>query len=132
MSQAAVSKKKKAACMRASRLVIRSKVWIEVDGEPVFSKGREALFRAIDEHGSISRAAREMGISYRRAWGYIKAMEARLGVPLIRTSKGGSGGGGSRLTDDARELLSRFERLQRGIDDLVDKRFEKTFRERGI
>ncbi len=112
---------------RRGRMTIRSKVWIEVDGEPVFSKGREMLFLAIDEYGSINRAAREMGIPYRRAWGYIKAMEERLRVPLVETSKGGAGGGGARLTGEARELLARFGRLEQGIDKLVDERFDRMF-----
>lgn len=110
-----------------SKLQIRSKVWIEINGETVFSKGRGILFRAIEEHGSINMAAREMGITYRRAWGYIKAMEERLGVKLVETKTGGAHGGGAELTDEARELLAKFETLERGLNQIVDKRFGKLF-----
>jgi len=46
---------------------IKSKLWIEVDGEPVFGRGRRFLLQAIDKYGSINQAAREINISYRRA-----------------------------------------------------------------
>ena len=110
-----------------ARLSVRSKVWLELDGEPVFSRGRAQLFRAIDRQGSINAAAREMGISYRRAWGYVKAMEARLGVPLVTTMQGGAHGGGASLTEAARELLAGYERLERGVEDEVDARFAAEF-----
>ncbi|MHB8859578.1 MAG: winged helix-turn-helix domain-containing protein [Thermoleophilia bacterium] len=113
---------------KPGRLEIRSKIWIEAGGKPVFSKGREMLFKAIEKHGSINMAAREMGIPYRRAWGYIKAMEERTGLALVETRKGGVNGGGARLTEAAAELLAKFERLERGVDRIVDKRFDELFK----
>ncbi len=105
-------------------------MWLELDGRPVFSRGRVLLFDAIDRHGSINAAAREMGISYRRAWGYIRAMEARLGVGLVETRTGGSHGGGASLMAEARRLLAGFERLERGINGMVDRRFDSEFGQR--
>ena len=110
---------------------IRSKIWLEVNGEPVFSRGRAVLLRAIDRYGSINRAAAETGISYRRAWGYIKAMEKRLGMDLVRTKTGGVGGGGTMLTDEARCFLLMYEELESGINELVDERFRNIFRNSG-
>ena len=109
-------------------MVVRSKIWIEIDGKPVFSKGREMLFRAIDEHRSINQAAKEMGISYRRAWSYVHAMEERLGLKLVETRKGGASGGGAQLTENAQLLLSRFEQLEHGFNTLIDNRFDKLFK----
>ncbi len=68
----------------------RSKIWLEVDGEPVFGQGREELLRLIQKTGSINAAAKAMGIPYRKAWTYIDAMEKRLGFPLVNRQKGGS------------------------------------------
>ncbi|MHB9111154.1 MAG: winged helix-turn-helix domain-containing protein [Thermoleophilia bacterium] len=107
---------------------IRSKIWLEIDGKCVFSKGRVILLEAIDQYGSINRAAAETGISYRRAWGYIKAMEKRLGIELVETKTGGTGGGGAMLTDEARRFLVRYEALEAGISELVDKRFGDIFK----
>lgn len=107
---------------------VKSKVWIEEDGKPVLGEGRENLLEMIDACGSINKAASRIGISYRRAWSYIKAMEETLNVSLVVRSKGGKGGGGSRLTEDARSFLGRFERLCKGIDEIVNERFKTVFK----
>jgi molybdate transport system regulatory protein len=108
-------------------LEIRSKVWIEVGGEPVFGRGRRFLLEAIASHGSINRAAQEVDISFRKAWGHIKAMEERLGVKLVERQTGGVNGGGAVLTEDARNFLKKYEALEKGIQKLVDKKFKDIF-----
>jgi molybdate transport system regulatory protein len=109
-------------------LDIRSKIWIEVCGEPVFGRGRRILLEAIDSHGSINRAAQEIDISFRKAWCHIKAMEERLGVKLVERQTGGRNGGGATLTDDARKFLNKYAALEKGIQKIVDKRFRLIFR----
>lgn len=106
---------------------IRSKIWIEADGMPVFGRGRRFLLEAIDKHGSINRAAKEINISYRKAWGYIKAMEERLGFRLIERQTGGRNGGGAVLTPEAEDFLRRYRVLEQGINEFVDQRFRKVF-----
>jgi molybdate transport system regulatory protein len=107
---------------------IKSKLWIESEGKPVFGRGRGFLLEAIDKHGSINQAAKEINISYRKAWGYIKAMEERLGFKLIERQTGGENGGGAILTEGAREFLKKYEMLERGIQELVDERFNEIFK----
>ena len=107
---------------------IRSKVWIEVAGEPVFGRGRRFLLEAIDSYGSINSAARQINISYRRAWSYIKAMEERLGIKLVVRHTGGKNGGGASLTEEARSFLKKFEQLENGLCRTVDERFRKIFK----
>ena len=109
------------------RLHVRSKIWLEIDGEMFFSKGRVDLFRAIEKLGSINQASQELGISYRKAWGYIKAMEKRFGIPLILTYVGGAAGGGARLTSEAREMLRKYESLEKGFEEKLNNRFKKIF-----
>lgn len=106
-----------------SLLQVRSKIWLEIDGEPVFGQGRERLLRLIDTTGSINAAAKEMGIPYRKAWTYLDAMEKRLGFPLVNRQKGGAGGGASALTPQAQALLQKFDLLQEGFNDLVNGKF---------
>jgi len=108
-------------------LQVRSKVWLEVDGEPLLGDGRERLLRLIDECGSINGAARQMGLTYRRAWGLLQAMEAKLDAPLVLREKGGTGGGSSTLTAEARELLERFDRLRAGLNQTIDQKFAEIF-----
>ena len=110
-----------------NELEIRSKIWIEVGGEPVFGRGRRFLLEAIESHGSINRAAEEVGISFRKAWGHIKVMEERLGVKLIERQTGGKNGGGALLTDDAKMFLNKFSLLEAGIREAVDEKFKKLF-----
>ncbi len=109
-------------------LKIKSKLWIEVDGEPVFGRGRRFLLEAIDKHGSINQAAREINISYRKAWSYIKAMEDRLGIKLVERQAGGKNGGGAALTKRAKEFLKKYELMEEGIKEIVDRRFKNIFK----
>lgn len=110
-----------------TRLQVRSKVWLEVDGAPLLGEGRERLLILIEETGSISAAARTMGITYRKAWGHLQAMEDKLGFPLVLRQKGGAGGGESLLTAEAVQLLADFTRLCQGINRVVDRKFSRIF-----
>ncbi|MEW6333462.1 MAG: LysR family transcriptional regulator [Thermodesulfobacteriota bacterium] len=107
----------------ASHLQVRSKIWLEMNGEPVFGQGRKELLLLIQKGNSINAAAKSMGIPYRKAWTYIDAMERRLGFPLVRRQKGGAGGGASALTPQAAALLEKFQLLQKGFNDLVNSKF---------
>ena len=106
---------------------IRSKIWIEAAGEPVFGRGRRFLLEAIDSHGSINQAAKEVDISFRKAWSHIKAMEERLGIKLVERQAGGKNGGGAILTNEARAFLKKYVALEKGLQELVDERFKKIF-----
>jgi len=107
---------------------IKSKLWIEVEGEPVFGRGRRFLLNAVDKYGSINQAAKEINISYRKAWSYIKAMEERLGIKLVERQAGGKNGGGAVLTKEARGFLKNYEAMEEGIREIVDKKFGKIFK----
>jgi molybdate transport system regulatory protein len=107
----------------SDKLQVRSKIWLEIDGEPVFGQGRERLLRLIQKSGSINAASKEMGIPYRKAWTYIDTMEKRLGVSLVNRLKGGCGGGESTLTTEAHMMLEQFDALQQGFQDFVDQKF---------
>ncbi|MCL4457593.1 MAG: LysR family transcriptional regulator [Nitrospirae bacterium] len=111
-----------------SGIEIKSKLWIEVDGEPVFGRGRRFLLNAIDKYGSINQAAKEINISYRKAWGHIKAMEERLGIKLVERQAGGKNGGGAAITKDARKFLKQYALMEEGIRDIVDEKFGKIFK----
>lgn len=106
---------------------IKANFWIEKDGEVVLSRWRVALLKAIDATGSISAAAEHMGIPYRRAWDRIHECEERLGVKLIDTQTGGTGGGGAQLTREGVEYVRRFQQFSQGLDELIRKRFHESF-----
>lgn len=91
------------------------------DGEtPVFGPGRLSLLRAIDATGSISAAARQMGMSYRRAWLLVEAMNHEFREPLVTRHIGGVSGGGAQLTPFAQNLTAHYDTLIREIRSLLD------------
>lgn len=87
--------------------------------------GKIALLEAITQHGSISGAARALGMSYRRAWLLLEEVNVSFEEPATRSSVGGSGGGGVELTDFGRRLIA----LYRGFEDKVDALAGRQFRE---
>ncbi len=100
-----------------------------MDDEPVFGRGRRFLLDAIDKYGSINQAAKEINISYRKAWSYIKAMEGRLKIKLVERHAGGKNGGGAKLTQDAKDFLKKYTELEEGMREIIDKRFRDVFGE---
>ena len=71
--------------------------------------GKIKLLRLVDETGSISAAARQMGMNYRRAWFLINSMQSGFAEPLLFTERGGKSRGGASLTPLAKELISRYD-----------------------
>ncbi|NOZ69140.1 MAG: LysR family transcriptional regulator [Deferribacteres bacterium] len=106
---------------------IRSKIWLEINGEPVFGSGREELLRAVDRLGSINKAARDINLSYRKALSYIQSMEERLGIRMVERKAGGRHGGGAVLTKEARDFLRKYTALCKGVNEMMDRRFRKVF-----
>lgn len=90
------------------------------------------MLEAIEKYGSINQAAKEINISYRKAWGYIKAMEERLGFRLIERQTGGRNGGGAVLTEEAKKFLKKYEELESGIRESVDGKFRRIFKDNGL
>ncbi len=105
----------------------RSKLWVEKDGKLVLSDYRVKLLSLIEETGSLADAAERMHLSYRRAWGKVREIEQNLGIKLVESSVGGSGGGGSSLTKDGRRLVEMYERFRSAIDADMTREFERTF-----
>lgn len=75
--------------------------------------GKTRLMELIAETGSISAAGRAMGMSYRRAWLLVDALNAAFGEPLVAKQTGGSGGGGAMLTRLGRDVVARYRRIER-------------------
>lgn len=88
-------------------------------GAVTFDRTDAALLRAVDDHGSLNRAADALGRSYSRALERVTTLESALG-PLVDRQRGGAQGGGSELTDNARTLLARFARLQAALAGTAD------------
>lgn len=80
--------------------------------EIAMGPGKADLLDAIGRTGSISAAARAMGMSYRRAWLLVDVMNNSFGAPLVRSAAGGSQGGGAGVTEMGKEVLTRYRAMQ--------------------
>ncbi len=101
------------------------RMWLVYRGKNVLGKGGADLLKAIEETGSLSAAAKSLGMSYRYAWSYIAKIEERMGEPVVFSTRGGRGGGGGmRLTELGRGLL----RLYRRFENLLEKAMEQEAR----
>jgi molybdate transport system regulatory protein len=87
-------------------------VWMTVGGDNLGGKGRVGLLRAIAEHGSITQAAKAIGMSYKAAWDAVDTMNNLAGEPLVERSTGGRGGGSTRLTERGKQLVERFALIE--------------------
>ena len=101
------------------RLSVNGSLWIECNGERLFGPGPMELLQRIAESGSISKAAKEMNLSYKKAWTIINRLNAAGKTPLVETSPGGTAGGGSLLSEEALQLIDDYRRLRKAFNDFL-------------
>jgi molybdate transport system regulatory protein len=107
---------------------IKYKIWIEKDGKVIFGKGRDEILKSIEEQHSLNAAAKELGMSYRAAWGRLKASEQRMEKKLVETSDKEKS---LQLTAQARTIIERFEKLEKDVENILqnaEQDFKKLFR----
>lgn len=95
-------------------------VRVLIPGPINLGPGKVRLLAAIRASGSISRAARELKISYRRAWLMVDALNKACPGGVVDTAAGGSGGGGTQLTALGEEILDRYQTLQHLAQQAVE------------
>ncbi len=105
----------------------RYNFWLETDGRVALSVWRVRLLATVAETGSISAAARAMGVPYRIAWQKIREMETRLGKKLVLTQIGGQRGGGAQLTPLGQDYVERFGRFSEAALQYLQTRYEEIF-----
>jgi molybdate transport system regulatory protein len=105
---------------------IAYRLWLESDGR-AFGEGPATLLDLVRTEGSLSKAAKRLGMSYNKAWRTLHAAEQRLGFPLLERRIGGEHGGGSQVSAPGEELLRRYVALradaERDLERLYDKHF---------
>jgi molybdate transport system regulatory protein len=87
----------------------------------VLSESRIRLLEAIDRCGSLNRAAREVPLSYKAAWEALDTMNRLAPEPLVERLTGGRGGGGTRLTGYARQLVRLHRAMESSQQDILDR-----------
>lgn len=88
-------------------------------------KGRVELMEKIIEHGSISKAAKEMKMTYKKAWELINSMNSQSERPLVLTQTGGGGGGGAVVTEEGKLAISLFKGLRQRLDAFIVEENER-------
>lgn len=106
---------------------LKGAVWLAAGGRDLGGPGRIALLKAIAEQGSITQAAKAIGLSYKAAWQAVETMNNLAGAPLVERAAGGKGGGGTLLTERGVELVNRFDLLAQ-----VHARFVKLLSDEGL
>lgn len=103
---------------------IKSRIWIEFEDHVLLGEGRVKLLKAIEETGSLSKAAKSLNISYKKAWDLIDSVNKSAKKPLTITSTGGKGGGGAKLTEYGKQLITAFDNINKNCWEYLDAQLE--------
>ena len=93
-------------------LTVDAELWLTLDGQNLAGSRRVALLAEIKHAGSITQAAKLVGLSYKGAWNAIEDMSNLAGEPLLERGVGGKGGGFTRLTPRGEKLVRNFELIR--------------------
>ncbi|WP_379966303.1 winged helix-turn-helix domain-containing protein [Epilithonimonas sp. UC225_85] len=105
-------------------------LWIEYNEEKFFGPGRIELLQHIDETGSISKAAKEMKMSYKKAWNMINELNSQTRIPFVILKTGGKEGGGAVLSEAARDMIVYAQELRMRFQEFLKietNKFKKDF-----
>jgi molybdate transport system regulatory protein len=105
---------------------IKSRIWIEVDGSILLGRGRVNLLKAIEQTGSLSKAAKALKMSYKKAWNLVSEVNERAKNPVVETSIGGKGGGGAILTPYGKSLIEVFDSIDENCHEFLDQKLTET------
>jgi molybdate transport system regulatory protein len=100
---------------------IRIRCWIEVNGLKFFGPGPAELLEGIQREGSIAQAAKEMGMSYKKAWDIIDRLNANSKTKFVRSFKGGDKGGRAEVTDHGKKMTARYRKLTEKLNSVLKK-----------
>lgn len=103
----------------------RLKITLRVDFDSAHSigPGKVALLEKMRDSGSLSQAARELDMSYRRAWQLLASLNQTFREPLVLTSTGGSGGGGTTLTEFGEAIVAAYRQFEKETNVRAEKYF---------
>ena len=95
---------------------LRLRLHVHLGDEHSIGPGKVRLLEAIRELGSITAAARAMGMGYRHAWDLVDDLQSGFRRPLLEATSGGKAGGGARLTPFGEEVIRRFRAMERAAN----------------
>ena len=107
---------------------IKSRIWIEAGDKVLLGEGRVKLLKAIESEGSLSKAAKTIGMSYKKAWTLVDAVNKSAKSEVVEKSVGGQQGGGTILTPYGKRLVETFDAINENCWKFLDQQF-KAFNE---
>lgn len=122
---------KKTAAINPARNALLGRLSLDTPGGVLAGANRILLLEAVDEHGSITRAAKAVPMSYKGAWDAIDAMNNLSEQPLVERTTGGRQGGGTRLTEAGRGLIAMYRALEREQQGALDRLRPQLVKQRG-
>jgi molybdate transport system regulatory protein len=120
-SKQALENNAMAAGPAKDRMQLKGRLWVEKNGETFVSWGRVVLLQRIDETGSVSAAAKSMGMSFSHAWQLVESMNSLAKEPLVAKRAGGKGGGGAWLTSEGKQVVADFWVLVADFQKWIEK-----------
>lgn len=90
---------------------VKGSIWVEKDEGAFIGAGRIMLLEGVKKYGSITLTAKSMKMSYRKAWELIDSMNKLSKKPLVETTSGGLGGGGTKVTNEGERIIALFKDL---------------------
>jgi molybdate transport system regulatory protein len=96
---------------------------IDFSGTCSLGPGKVSLLECVERTGSLSAAARTLGMSYRRAWLLLHSTNEGFSQPVVELSVGGKEGGGARLTDFGQRLIADYRSFEAAVDAIATKTF---------
>ena len=103
---------------------VNGKLWIESGGEKFFGPGPAELLEKIEETGSLNKAAKEMEMSYKKAWKIVNTLNSKSAKPIVVMHSGGEEGGGSVITEEAKRLIAYHHAMRKRFADFLKKETE--------
>ncbi|AXT53586.1 LysR family transcriptional regulator [Aquimarina sp. BL5] len=104
---------------------IKSRIWIEGEEGVFLGEGRIKVLKAIMVEGSLSKAAKSLGMSYKKAWNLVDSINKNASAPVIITNTGGSGGGGTEITAYGVKMITAFENINKNCWDFLDQQLKE-------
>jgi molybdate transport system regulatory protein len=92
---------------------IHARLRVRLGDKTALGPGKIELPESVQQTGSITKAAKRMGMSYMRAWELIQTMNQCFKEPIIQTSRGGKDGGGAQITEVGRQALLLYQKMER-------------------
>ena len=108
--------------------LLRAEISVKICGNKDFLDRNAVMFlKQIDIFENVREACKKCGISYSKGWKVIHDCEKELGIKMVERHQGGKDGGSSALTEEGRDIIRSFEKLENEMNDIVREKYKEIF-----